>query len=208
MRTLSAPLRHFSNFLGNQIEDSFVHVGMAKGRALIPLDFIETRIYLVRGLKVMLDRDLAEVYGVSTKRLNEQVRRNRRRFPDGFVFRLSTQEAKDLDSLRSQIATLKKGRGGHRKYLPHVFTEHGAVMLACVLSSSTAVAMSVHVVRAFVRLRHMAADRGGLAAQFEDLERVVQGHDEGIRNLFEAIKELRDSPEPPRRRIGFKSKKE
>lgn len=183
-------------------------MGMEEENAMVPVEFIERRIYLVRGVKVMADWDLAEVYGVSAKRLNEQVRRNRRRFPEDFVFRLTAREAKELVSLRSQIATLKKGRGSHRKYLPQVFTEHGAVMLASVLSSSTAVAASIHVVRAFVRLRQMAADHKKLAVELQDLERVVLRHDESIRNLFEAVEELGPPPEAPRRRIGFKPKSE
>ncbi len=175
-------------------------------KTLIPIELIERRIYLIRGQKVMTDWDLAEIYGVSTKRLNEQVRRNKRRFPEDFVFSLTPKEAKELVSLRSQIATLKKRRGSHRKYLPHVFTEHGAVMLASILNSATAVTASIHVVRAFVRLRQMALAQKELAADFERLERDVRGHGKSIRNLWEAIDDLLDPPEPPRPRIGFKSK--
>lgn len=170
------------------------------------MELIERRIYLVRGQKVMTDWDLAEIYGVSTKRLNEQVRRNRRRFPEDFMFSLTPKEAKELVSLRSQFATLKKRRGSHLKYLPYVFTEHGAVMLASVLNSATAVAASIHVVRAFVRLRQMALTHKELAATFEKLNREVRGHGKSIRSLWEAIDELLDSPEPPRLRIGFKPK--
>lgn len=157
---------------------------------LIPIESIERRINLVRGRKVMTDSDLAEIYGVSTKRLNEQVRRNRRRFPEDFVFQLTAEEAKQLVSLRSQSATFKTGRGSHRKYSPYVFTEHGAVMLASVLNSPVAVAASIHVVRAFVRLRQMLLEDKELAAKFKKLERKVQGHDETIRGLVQAIEGL------------------
>lgn len=171
---------------------------------VIPQALIESRIYLVRGHKVMTDSDLAEIYGVTTKRLNEQVKRNRHRFPEDFVFQLTAKEATDLAALRSQSATLKRGRGSHRKYFPYVFTEHGAVMLACVLNCGTAVAASIHVVRAFNRLRRMALVHRELAAKFRELERKVQGHDKSIGNLFEAIRQLMDSPDTPRPRIGFK----
>ena len=144
---------------------------------------------------------------VTTKRLNEQVKRNRCRFPEDFIFQLNAEEARALDSLRSNFATLKKGRGIHRKYLPFVFTEHGAVMLACVLNSGTAVAASIHVVRAFNRLRQMASAHRELAGKLRELEARVKVHDESIRNLFEAIRELMakpEEPEPPRPAIGFK----
>ena len=118
--------------------------------SILSLENLEHRIHVVRGQKVMLDSDLARLYGVAPKRLNEQVKRNRRRFPADFMFRLTRGEAR---CLRSQTATLDVGRGRYRKYAPHVFTEHGAVMLASVLSSSVAIAASLHVVRAFVRLR-------------------------------------------------------
>ena len=120
--------------------------------ALIPLEVIEGKIFVLRGHRVMLDRDLAELYGVETRALNQAVKRNRARFPDDFMFRLTAAETKTALSLRSQIVTLKRGR--HIKYLPYVFTEHGAVMLANVLKSAVAVRASIQVVRAFV---HFAA---------------------------------------------------
>ena len=150
----------------------------------------------------MLDSDLAEIYGVTTRRLNEQVRRNLDRFPSDFAFQLTAEE---VAALMSQIATSKKGRGGRRK-LPWVFTEHGAIMLASVLSSPVAVHASVQVVRAFVRLREMLVSNRELAQKLAELERKLEGHDAAIRNLFEAIRQLLNSPEPPRKQIGFQVK--
>jgi hypothetical protein len=182
---------------------------MSDDKALVPVERIERLIYLIRGQKVMLDSDLAEIYGVTTKRLNEQVGRNADRFPPDFAFQLTRQE---VANLRSQIATssLKirpkfatvRSHGG-RRYRPLVFTEHGAIMLASVLNSPVAVEASVRVVRAFVRLREMLASNRELAHRLDELERKFEGHDEAIRNLFEAIRQLLSPPEPKRRKIGF-----
>ncbi len=144
---------------------------------------IEARILTIRGHKVMLDGDLAEIYGVSTKRLNEQVRRNRKRFPEDFIFQLTEDE---WASLRSQIATSNEGRGG-RRFRPYAFTEHGAVMLASVLSSDTAIRTSVEVVRAFVRLRGILAAHKDLARKLGDLEKK---YDKQFAAVFEAIRQL------------------
>jgi len=168
--------------------------------ALIPSEVIAQRIVLIRGQKVMLDSDLAELYGVTTKRLNEQVKRNIERFPADFMFQLTDKEA---EILRSQFATLKAGRGQHRKYLPYVFTEHGAIMAATVLNSQRAVEMSVFVVRAFVQLREMLSSHKELAAKVYALEQKIGSHDEAIAALFEAIKQLMTPPEKKRRGIGF-----
>jgi len=169
---------------------------------------IERAIYSLRGQRVMLDSDLAAIYGVTTKRLNEQLRRNRSRFPDDFAFQLTAEESRNLksqiatSSLRSQFVT-SSSHGGKRK-LPWVFTEHGALMLASVLNSQIAVQASVRVVRAFVRLREMVAANVQLAAKLEQLERRLDSHDEAIVELFAALKRLLESPEPSRRReIGF-----
>ncbi|MBI4676383.1 MAG: ORF6N domain-containing protein [Elusimicrobia bacterium] len=131
-------------------------------------DDIEHRILLIRGCRVMLDRDLAAIYGVSTKRLNEQVRRNRDRLPEDFMFQLTMLEATELLVSRSPIATLKRGQ--NVKYRPHVFTEHGAVMLASVLNSPIAVQASIQVVRVFIRLREMLAANKVLARRLDELE--------------------------------------
>src|SRR4029079_18143610 len=160
---------------------------------------LENAIHLIRGHRVMLDSDLAGIYGVTAKRLNEQLKRNRPRFPDDFAFQLTGQE---FTNLKSQIAT-SSSHGGKRK-LPWVFTEHGALMLASVLNSGIAVQASVRVVRAFVRLREMVAANVQLAAKLRELERRLDSHDEGIANLFAALKQLLEPSEPTKRReIGF-----
>ena len=151
--------------------------------------------------KVMLDADLAELYGVPTGRLNEQVKRNIDRFPPEFMYLLTKVEA---ESLRSQIATLKPGRGQHRKYLPYVFTEHGAIMAASVLDSERAVQVSIYVVRAFVQLREMLSSNKALARKLNELERKLTTHDHAITELIEAIRQLMTPPEPKKKRpIGF-----
>ncbi len=161
---------------------------------------VENRILLIRGQKVMLDSDLAELYGVSTKRLNEQVKRNLRRFPADFMFQVSKEEHQ---ALRSHSAILETGRGEHSKYLPRVFTEQGVAMLSSVLSSDRAVMVNIEIMRAFVRLRAMLALHTELGNKLLDLERKYEAHDMQIRGVFEAIRQLM-SPEPkPKRRIGF-----
>ncbi len=162
------------------------------------IDNVEGAIYLIRGQRVMLDSDLAAIYGVTTKRLNEQLRRNRKRFPQDFAFQLTTEEFRNL---RPQFAT-SKGRGG-RRYFPWVFTEHGAIMLASVLNSDIAVQASVRVVRAFVRLREMLAANAQLAAKLEELERRLDSRDEAIVDLFAALKRLLEPEPKPKREIGF-----
>ena len=169
---------------------------------------LESAIHLIRGQRVMLDSDLAMIYGVTTKRLNEQLKRNRLRFPPDFAFQLTVQEFRNLksriatSSLRSQFGT-SSSHGGKRK-LPLVFTEHGALMFASVLNSEIAVQASVRVVRAFVRLREMVAANAQLAAKLQELERRLDSHDEGIANLFAALKQLLEPSEPTKRReMGF-----
>ena len=128
---------------------------------------LEPRIVTIRGLKVILDFDLAKIYGVATKRLNEQVKRNRDRFPEDFMFQLTKEEAEAWVSLRSQFATLKKGQ--HSKYLPYAFTEHGAIMAATVLNSPKAIEMSVFVVRAFIKMRETLVNNKALALKLAEL---------------------------------------
>lgn len=173
---------------------------MPSNSKLIVLEQIEPLIKTVRGQKVILDEDLARLYDVTTKRLNQQVRRNMHRFPEDFLFQLTQNES---DSLRLQIATLKPGRGQHRKFLPLAFTEHGAFMAATVLNSPQAVEMSVFVVRAFVKLRHLVLGHQELAAKLDQLERKVAGHDESIQQIIAAIRQLMSAPEPKPRRMGF-----
>ncbi|MBI3616169.1 MAG: ORF6N domain-containing protein [Candidatus Omnitrophica bacterium] len=173
---------------------------MGKSQPVISKERIEHRIFLIRGQKVMLDRDLAELYGVPTKRLNEQVRRNPNRFPPDFMFQLTPEE---VNSLRSQIATLKTGRGRHRKYLPYAFTEQGIAMLSSVLNSERAIQVNVTIMRAFVKLRQMLGTHRELAEKLAEQDRRLEGHDVKIRSLFEAIRQLMAPPERSRRRIGF-----
>lgn len=164
----------------------------------------------------MLDADLAALYGVSTKRLNEQIRRNRERFPDDFMFQVSPEE---WEALRSQNATSKTGRGQHRKYLPYAFTEHGALMAANVLNSARAIEVSLYVVRAFVRLREVLATHAELAKKLVALEKKTEAlalkHDSLAANtraqfkeVIEALRELMRAPETKRRPIGFVTPKE
>ena len=173
------------------------------------IDNVESAIYLIRGQRVMLDSDLAAIYEVTTKQLNQQLKRNRDRFPTDFAFQLTAEDVARLRSqnvtsnpnLRSQFAS-SKGRGG-RRYFPWVFTEHGAIMLASVLNSDIAVQASVRVVRAFVRLREMVAGNAQLAAKLEELERRLDSHDEAIVDLFDALKRLLEPEPKPKREIGF-----
>jgi len=170
---------------------------MAGRKSLIlPAERIERVILLIRGHKVMLDADLAALYGVTTKRLNEQVRRNKKRFPADFMFQLTTEEAK---SLRSQFATSNRGRGG-RRYAPLAFTEQGVAMLSTVLNSERAIQVNIEIMRAFVRLRGMIASHDDLARKLEALEKK---YDAQFKGVFDAIRELMASPAPQRRRVGF-----
>jgi len=167
----------------------------------IPVERIAQVILLIRGEKILLDRDLAKLYGVSTKRLNEQVRRNRDRFPDDFMFQLTQEET---ETLRSQIATSKPARGG-RRYLPYAFTEHGTIMAANVLNSAQAIQVSVFVVRAFSKLRELVATNKDLAQKLAELEPKVTGHDDAIRSLVAAIRQLMTPPpKPDKGKIGFR----
>lgn len=161
---------------------------------------IEGLIYEVRGHRVMLDSDLAALYGVETKALNQAITRNLRRFPEDFMFQLTGEE---FDSLRSQIVTLKTGRGRHRKYLPRVFTEQGVAMLSGVLNSQRAVRVNIEIMRAFVRLRRALADNRELAEKLAELERKMAIHDESIRAILDAIRRLIEEPVSEKRRIGF-----
>lgn len=161
---------------------------------------VERAILSLRGLRVMVDADLATLYGVSTKRLNEQVRRNRARFPADFMFQLTEREA---GSLRSQIATLKTGtRGRHRKYRPYVFTEQGVAMLSSVLRSPRAIQVNIEIMRAFVRLREILQANAELARKVAALE---SRYDSQFKVVFDAIRELMAPVRTPQRRIGFRT---
>ena len=174
----------------------------APSQLLVPAEMIERRIFLIRGKKVMLDRDLAGLYGVPTRRLNEQVKRNRKRFPADFMFRLTTEEAKAVPSLRSQNAILKRGQ--HIKYAPYVFTEQGVAMLSSVLRSERAIEVNIVIMRAFVKLREILATHKRLAQKLNALEKKYEKHDMQIKAIFDAIRQLIEAPAtPPGRRIGF-----
>lgn len=155
------------------------------------------RILVIRGQRVLLDSDLAQLYEVETKKFNQQIKRNPQRFPPDFMFSLTQEE---FEGLRSQIATSK--RGG-RRYLPMAFTEHGAIMAASVLSSDRAVEMSVYVVRAFVQLRALLVDHKALADKLAALERRVSHHDNSLAEVINAIRALMAQPQPANRPIGF-----
>ena len=172
---------------------------MADETKIVLVDQIEPLIQTIRGQNVILDGDLARLYGVPTKRLNEQVRRNMLRFPADFMFQLTAEEA---TALRSQNATLKGGRGQHRKYLPFAFTEHGAIMAASILNSPTAVEISVFVVRAFVKMRELVLEHKELARKVDALERK---YDAQFKVVFDAIRQLMAPPSVPKRpgKIGF-----
>src|SRR5262249_7551777 len=163
---------------------------------------VDQLIIVVRRQRVILDSDLARLYGVTTARLNEQVKRNLDRFPLDFMFQLTKEE---WESLISQIATSKSGRGGRRK-LPSAFTEHGAVMAANVLNSPVAVRASIAVVRAFVRSRQLLVSHEELARKLDTLEKKFEKHDAQFRVVFDAIRQLMVPPPTTRRRIGFKTK--
>jgi len=172
--------------------------------AVVPVELIAEHIFIVRGQKVILDSDLAALYDVPTGRFNEAVKRNLAKFPDDFMFPLTTGE---WDSLRSQIATLNTGRGQHRKYLPYVFTEHGAIMAATLLNSPRAVQVSVYVVRAFVQQREFLASNKDLARQLKVLEqrltKKLDTHDEAIAGIIDTLRQLTTPAIANKRRIGF-----
>jgi hypothetical protein len=171
---------------------------------LFTSEFIERRIYLIHGQKVMLDSDLAELYGVTTFNLNKAVKRNAGRFPEDFMFQLSKEET---ESLRFQIGMSKPGRGG-RRYLPYVFTEQGVAMLSSILSSERAVLVNVAIMRTFVKLRQLLATHKDLAEKLAFLEVKYQKHNKDLKVVFEAIRRLMSPEKPPRhRQIGFRMEK-
>jgi phage regulator Rha-like protein len=174
-------------------------VNSSKHSSLIPIEKIERAIYFIRGEKVMLDRDLTELYGVETKMLNRAVKRNLRRFPLDFLFQLSAEET---SSLRYQIGTSKKARGG-RRYLPYVFTEQGVAMLSTALNSERAVLVNIEIMRAFVKLRQMLASNSELSRRLDDLE---GKYDRQFKLVFDAIRALMSPPVSTRKQIGFRSR--
>ena len=169
-------------------------------KSTISTDDILSSILTIRGQRVILAADLAKLFGVETKRLNEQIRRNPERFPRDFVFQLTAAEL--VECSRSQSATLK--RGGNVKYLPYAFTEHGAIMAANVLSSPQAVAMSVYVVRAFIQQREVLAANGAILKRFAEIDKELLQHDTALRDIYHRLQPLlAPPPDAPRKKIGF-----
>jgi phage regulator Rha-like protein len=168
-------------------------------KSMIPQETIEHKILMIRGHKVMLDSDLAILYGETTFNLNKAVKRNLNRFPEDFMFQLNTEEFK---SLRFQIGITKKGRGG-RRYLPYAFTEQGVAMLSSILRSKRAIQVNIAIMRAFVKLRKILSTHKELAYKLNQLERKIEKHDVEIKAIFDAIRELMTPPKKPRKRIGF-----
>ena len=167
----------------------------------IPQELIERKILLIRGHKVMLDSDLATLYGVATSNLNKAVKRNTDRFPADFMYQLTAEESK---SLIFQFGISKIGRGG-RRHLPYAFTEQGVAMLSSVLRSRRAIQVNIAIMRTFVKLKNVIATNKELAYKLAKLEHRIEKHDEAIQGIFEAIRQLMAVPETPKRRIGFHS---
>jgi len=163
----------------------------------ISIEIVATKILEIRKRKVMLDADLAQLYGVTTKRLNEQARRNKKRFPADFMYQLTREE---VAILRSQFAT---SSWGGKRYLPYVFTQEGIAMLSSVLNSERAIQVNILIMRAFVKLRELLLNHKELTIKLEELEKKYENHDKKIQKIFEAIRQLMAPPEEPKRRIGF-----
>ena len=168
---------------------------------VVPVESIVTKIVFIRGEKVLIDRDLAELYDVETKQLKRAVRRHISRFPEDFMFQLTKEEYR---SLRSQFGTLK--RGAHSKYPPMAFTEQGVAMLSSVLNSNRAIEVNIAIMRAFVKLREALATHEEPARKLADLEQRIEGHDEQIQAIFEAIRQLMTPPDKKVKKIGFTAK--
>ncbi|HJP95236.1 MAG TPA: ORF6N domain-containing protein [Pyrinomonadaceae bacterium] len=184
---------------------------LTTGSLAVTVELIERKIYLIRGQKVMIDFDLAELYGVATKRLNERVSRNEKRFPRDFMFRLTKEETESLRSqfatskpdLRSQFVISNTGRGG-RRYLPHAFTEQGVAMLSTVLNSEQAIGVNIAIMRAFVRLRQMLETNEELNRKFSAVIKKLSTHDKYFKIVFDELRKLTEKPPSSRRQIGFK----
>ncbi len=169
---------------------------------LIIIESIQQKIFLIRGSRVMIAADLAKLYGVSTKRLNEQVKRNRKRFPDDFMFLLDKKEKAEVVANCDHLKNLK-----YSPTLPYAFTEHGAIMLATVLSSPVAIEASIMVVRSFVKLREILSTHRKLALKMQQLEKKIEEQDEKIYTVFEAINSLMAAPDKKKKKIGFRREK-
>ena len=174
---------------------------LSSSHSIIPAGKIEKRILLIRGEKVIIDTDLAEFYGVPTKRLNEQVKRNKNRFPEDFMFQLNGEEKLEVVAKCDHLAKIK-----YSKALPHAFTEHGKIMAASVLNSPQAIEVSIFIVRAFVKIRQVISEHKELARKISLIERNLSGHEEQIAAIIKTIQQLiKREPVPKKRRIGFET---
>jgi len=172
---------------------------------IITDDLVMDKIYLIRGQKVMIDKDLAGLYGVTTGNLNLAVKRNKKRFPDDFIFQL-TKEEDELLTLQSAISK-KPGRGGTRK-LPYAFTEQGVSMLSGILNSEIAIQVHIQIIRVFAKMRELLLAHKDILQQLEKIEKKLTGHDEDIALIFQYLKKLLNPPQPPRPKIGFRRNNE
>jgi hypothetical protein len=166
---------------------------------LIPDEIVMNKIIIIRGIKVMIDRDLAELYGVTTKQLNQQVKRNYKRFPADFMFQLNEEEKNEVVTNCDHLVSLKFSPN-----LPYAFTEHGAVMLASVLNSERAIEVNIQIVRVFIKMREMMLTHKNILLQLEKIEQKLTSHDDDIALIFEYLKQLLTPPQTPRRKIGFR----
>jgi hypothetical protein len=171
-----------------------------KKQNIFPDEVILNKIIVLIETKIMIDRDLAELYGVSTKQLNQQVKRNRKRFPEDFMFQITEEEKAEVVTKCDHLKSLKFSPN-----LPFAFTEHGAVMLASILNSDRAIEVKIQIVRVFTRIREMLLTHKDILLQLEKIEKKLTGHDEDIALIFEYLKQLINPPQPPRRPIGFKN---
>jgi len=172
---------------------------------IISDESVMNKIYIIRGKKVMLDRDLSTLYQVGTKQLNQAVKRNKDRFPEDFIFQLTFDE---WESLRSQFVTLEKGRGRYSKYLPFAFTEQGVSMLSGVLNSEVAIRVHIQIIRVFAKMRELLLTHKEILLQLEKMEKKLTGHDVDIAVIFRYLKKLLSPEHSKRRRIGFRRKEE
>ncbi len=172
---------------------------MRRKKTELAVEIIENKIMLIRGQKVILDRDLADLYGVETKYLNRQVRRNRERFPKEFMFQINAKEKKELVTFWHRFESLKHSTGK-----PLAFTEHGALMVASILNSPKAVSISIFVVKAFIKIREILSTHKNIALKLKELEKRIDDSDSQVRVLLEAINEMLVPPEPPKKEFGFR----
>lgn len=196
---IQPPTARFPGHAGSMKKRSRKRLANSTDTALVPLERVTHSIFPVRGYKVMLDAQLAALYGVPTKVLLQAVKRNLERFPGDFMLQLTTEE---WASLRSQIVTSNSQRGG-RRYAPYAFTEQGIAMLSSVLNSSCAISVNIQIMRAFVRMRELLSSNRELAQKLAELERKITTHDQSITGILKAIRDMMNPPVPKRRGIGF-----